>query len=133
MRWIYILRNRILRGYVINVRWAYSPLLATLNVVRITPDAKPSSPKYTKLTRLSESTDSNFLGRNEYSIKRTHDELCRTKKMAFITSNENFNCIPINIYLWRFLKPFHRLQLVLGAITICWVKSGCFEILDTRG
>jgi hypothetical protein len=41
---------------MIDVRWAYSPLLATLNVVHITPDAKPSYPRYTKLKRLSEST-----------------------------------------------------------------------------
>jgi hypothetical protein len=44
------------RTYMINVRWAYSPLLATLNVVHTTLDAKPSLPAYTKLTRLSEST-----------------------------------------------------------------------------
>lgn len=56
MRQIYILRNRMFRRNMINVRWAYSPLLATLNVVHTTPDAKPSPPVYTKLTRISEST-----------------------------------------------------------------------------
>jgi hypothetical protein len=44
------------RSYMINVRWAYSPLLATLNVVHTIQDVEPSSLKYTKLTRLSEST-----------------------------------------------------------------------------
>jgi hypothetical protein len=39
-----------------NDRWAYSPLLATLNTVQVTPDAKPTTPKYKKLYRLSEST-----------------------------------------------------------------------------
>jgi Protein of unknown function (DUF1769) len=46
---------------VIDDRWAYSPLLATMNTVHITSDTKPSSPRYTKLTRLSESTALNPL------------------------------------------------------------------------